>query len=159
MLWSLLKASAWGSRGRMVMRGGRWLLAAAAVSLVACGSAQGEDDEEGYSLDAVSGGNRPFRPDLADTSQWKWHSRSDAACALSPQATTVLDAAKRAKKSDDVIPKDLYLTTRNAAGPAFLSAGEMFPALGGLIANAEHEVDLQWHIIESDSDGFHDVIG
>jgi phosphatidylserine/phosphatidylglycerophosphate/cardiolipin synthase-like enzyme len=35
----------------------------------------------------------------------------------------------------------------------------MFPALGGIIANAEHEVDIQWHIVDADSDGFHDVIG
>jgi phosphatidylserine/phosphatidylglycerophosphate/cardiolipin synthase-like enzyme len=163
-VWGILCASTFlrslrrGSRGRAVMRGARWLLAAAAVSLVACGSAESEEDEEGFSLDAVTG-ERPFRPDIADTSTWTWHSRSEASCTPSPQAATVLEAAKRAKKSDDIIPKDLYLTTRNAAGPAFLESSEMFPALAGVIANAEHEVDLQWHIIDSDSDGFHDVIG
>src|SRR5687768_11780907 len=112
MLGAPLKPRLRRLEGERVMRGARWLLAAAAVSLVACGSAQSEEDEEGFSLDAVTGGTRPFRPDVADTSAWKWHSRSDGECALSPQASVVLDAAKRAKKSDDIVPKDLYLTTR-----------------------------------------------
>ncbi len=143
------------------MRAHRLLLAFAALSLVACGSASTEEEEDdGFSYDAVTGG-RAYRPDVADVSEWTWHSRSGKgdACTLSPQAQIVLDAAKKAKKSDDIIPKDLYLTTRNAAGPALLESNEMFPALAGLIANAEHEVDLQWHIIDADSDGFHDVIG
>jgi phosphatidylserine/phosphatidylglycerophosphate/cardiolipin synthase-like enzyme len=140
----------------------RWLglgLAATMVIAAGCSAADEEDAEEGdgFALTGAAGA-RPYQPDVADVSGYAWHSRSDSACAMSPQAKAVHDAAvETAGKS--TIPKELLLSNRNAAGPAFLESGEMFPALGGLIATAEHEVDLQWHVIDSDSDGFHDVIG
>lgn len=139
----------------------RWLaLLGACLALGGCADAA-EEEDEGFSLDAASTGTRPFRPDVEDTSRWSWHTRRarDGACTMSAQAQAVYDAAKTAKNSKDVIPAELLLTTRNAAGPALLESNEMFPALAGLIANAEHEVDLQWHVIDADSDGFHDVIG
>ena len=137
------------------------LLALLGVSLAlgACsGTAAEEDGDEGFALDAAATGGRAYRPDLADVDGWKWHTRSGA-CAPSPQARTILDAALGARHSNDIVPRELVLTSRNAAGPALLDSSEMFPALGGLIAKAEHEVDIQWHVIDSDSDGFHDVIG
>ena len=96
---------------------------------------------------------------MTDPATFAWHTRTGGACAPSPPALASLDAARRARNSNDVLPRDLVLTTRNAAGPAFLSSEEMTPALGGIIANARHEVDLQWHVIDADSDAFHNVIG
>lgn len=140
----------------------RWVFGlglAATMILAGCGAAEDDDVEEGDGFALTeSGGARPYQPDVADVSGYTWHSRSDVACSMSPQARAVHDAAiDSAGKS--TIPKELLLSNRNAAGPALLESGEMFPALGGLIANAEHEVDIQWHVIDSDSDGFHDVIG
>jgi phosphatidylserine/phosphatidylglycerophosphate/cardiolipin synthase-like enzyme len=138
-----------------------WMLLGS-LALAACGGAPEEeaDDGEGFALDAVTGG-RAFRPDIADSSEWSWRTRTAApgACTPSAPAAAVYAAAKAAKHSNDIIPPELVLTTRNAAGPALLSSNEMTPALGAIIANAEHEVDLQWHIIDADSDGFHNVIG
>ena len=137
-----------------------WMLLGT-LALAACGGAPDEaPDDEGFALDAVTGG-RAFRPDIADPSEWKWHSRTAApgACTPSAPAAAVYAAAKGAKHSNDIIPQELILTTRNAAGPALLDSSEMGPALAGLIARAEHEVDLQWHQIDADSDQFHNVIG
>jgi phosphatidylserine/phosphatidylglycerophosphate/cardiolipin synthase-like enzyme len=138
------------------MSGHRWL-AVLALSLAACAAPADDDADE--SLGAL-GSSRPYRPQMADASAWTWHTRDASvdACTPSAPAQAAADAAVRARKST-FLPPELVLTTRNAAGPSFLSAGEMFPALAALIAEAEHEVDLQFAMNDHDSDPFNDVIG
>ncbi len=92
---------------------------------------------------------------------WRYHTRSGA-CGASRIGQAIHQAALGAKHDVDMLPvgraDHRWLTYRNMAGPALLDGAEMFPALRSLIANARYEVDLQWHIIEADSDAFEEVI-
>ncbi len=97
-----------------------------------------------------------------DATTWKFYARQTDTCDVSPKAARVERATRNALYNTDIMPggpgDPRWLTKRNMAGPALLDAAEMWPALGQLIANAKYEVDLQWHIIDPDSDGFGEVV-
>ncbi len=130
------------------------------LGVLVTGCAAPEEEEADTSNAAVSEGSRPFRPQMADASSWAWHTRQakDDACTLSVAARATYDATVEAR-NHVVLPDDLVLSKRNVAGPAFLSAGEMFPALAALIAEAKYEVDIGFAMNDVDSDPWHDVIG
>ncbi len=128
------------------------VLAAAAVGC----SKDADDADESEAAASEDTGIDPY-----DYASWRWSS-GHAGCGLSRVGKNVERAVKDAGHNLDIMPGKRndwrWVTTRNVAGPAFIDGNEMFPALRTLISRARHEVDLQWHVIDADSDGFDEVV-
>jgi phosphatidylserine/phosphatidylglycerophosphate/cardiolipin synthase-like enzyme len=133
----------------------------AGLLLAAC-AAQPEGDPgfvDPPASDGKADGPRgPHRPSFVDPASFGFSSRRGA-CGLSEIGRTVYAAATASDGGSSTIPRDLVLTWRNLAGPSFIDSATRFGALAGLIADAHHEIDLEWHVLDPDSDAFRDVLG
>jgi phosphatidylserine/phosphatidylglycerophosphate/cardiolipin synthase-like enzyme len=132
-------------------------MAVGAMATVAAGcSAHADESEEQEAASTEDAGLDPY-----DYATWKWN-RGTPGCGLSRIGQNVERAVRGARHNTDIMPGGRtdwrWVTMRNVAGPALLDSNEMFPALRTLIARAQHEVDLQWHVINEDSDGFDEVV-
>jgi len=125
------------------------------AALAACGERLPEED-------ASTGAQREADGfDAYDYDTWPWKSGSRS-CSLSPVGQNIERAVRGARHNTDIMPDGRddrrWVTTRNVAGPALRDSNEMFPALRVLVARAKHEVDIQWHVADPESDGFDEVI-
>src|SRR5215831_4401369 len=106
------------------MRFRRGLVAPILFVAAACTAGDGDD--------ADSSEGRLVEPGNHTT--WQWYTRSqDSSCELSDVGGQVKDAVLKSGHNLDIFPDEareqLVVTRRNAAGPAFVDAQEIWPAL------------------------------